>query len=244
MRAGPFFTGNSRQIADLSRKIAKHLELSKVVIQDVMLAGLLHDIGKIGFPDTLLTKPLSQFSGEELELLKKHPCKGATALIALEELQGASLLIRHQHEHYDGTGFPDGLSGTAIPEGAGILALASDYYAAQLGLRSTQKLTAEEASLWIIKGKGTLYVPHIVDAFIEVTKPAATQSSSSTMMFKERCLSSQALKEGMISHRDLITPDGLFLIAAGHVLDEALIQKIQTYEKSEKIILSIWIRYL
>ncbi|MES2207679.1 MAG: HD domain-containing phosphohydrolase [Pseudomonadota bacterium] len=238
MRNGSFFKGYVRRIAELAGEIAKYKKLSKAIVQDIVLAGLLSDIGKIGFPDALMTKPLSQFSEEEFELFKKCPVKAAAALIALEDLHNVTLYICCQYERYDGTGFPNHLSGADIPEGAAILAVASDYYAAQLGLRVPNKLTLEEARNWIIEGKGSSYRPDVIEAFIEVTK---NHHSILTKLTGIDVLS-DALTPGMILDKDIITPEGMILIGAGGLLDKTLIQKIQEFEQMENTVLSIRIR--
>jgi response regulator RpfG family c-di-GMP phosphodiesterase len=138
-------SGHSRRVADLARKIALKLNFPATEAQDVMLAGLLHDVGKIGLPDELLSKPVSHMSGDELGLLRKHPVTGQAALMGLENLRKAGTFIRGHHERWDGQGYPDRLSGLAIPYGARVLAVANDFDALQIGTLSPRKLKQDEA---------------------------------------------------------------------------------------------------
>ena len=103
--------GHSRRVADHARTLAKRLNLSDGEVKDVFVAGLLHDIGKIGLPDKLLAKPFVVLAGEERDLVLRHPAIGQAALMGLEQLHGAAKLIRAHHERWDGMGFP-----TACPD--------------------------------------------------------------------------------------------------------------------------------
>ncbi len=231
MRTG-FFPGHSRRVGDLSRKIADQMGLSRSLSQTVLLAGLLHGIGKIGLPDALMTKPLSQMNSDELDTFKKHPLKGATALLAIDELCAAAALIRQQHERYDDPNFVEGLTG------AGILAVAIDYDATQLGLRTPKKLNPDEAREWIVKGKGSMYAPNVVSAFLDI------MGRSNHSDFKTKCMPSHTLKPGMILERDLITHEGVLLMNMGDIFDDVTIDQIRSVETTEKIPLKIWIRCL
>ncbi|MES2205227.1 MAG: response regulator [Pseudomonadota bacterium] len=237
MRTG-LFPGHSRRIADLSYKIAEHMGLTRSLSQNVMLAGLLHGIGKIGFPDALISKPFTQMNKEELDTFKKHPIKGATALMAIDELYEAASIIRQQHERYDEQRSSQKFVESDVYKGAAILTLAIDYDALKLGLKFPRKLSAEEAQTWIIKGKSTLYAPEVVDAFLNVIKQPYRNN------FKEKLISSKDLKTGMILERDLLTHDGVLLMSIGHILDDTTISQIRALESSDKQFLKIWIRCL
>jgi len=107
--------GHARRVADLAHKLAIKLELDAKTQQNIFIAGLLHDIGKIGFPDAMFAKPVPKLKGEELARYRKHSLVGANALLPLPDLKPVADLIRAHHEHFDGQGFPDGLAGLAIP---------------------------------------------------------------------------------------------------------------------------------
>ena len=164
--------GHSRRVADLARKIAQRMGLSESETQDVLIAGLLHDIGKFALPDKLLQNPFGALTPEERAEVVKHPALGQAALMALEQLKEAARLIRSHHEHFDGMGYPDGLIGTAIPLGARILALANDYDALQIGTLASKRMSAAETSSFIEGNRGKRYDRKEVDAFFHVTGTA------------------------------------------------------------------------
>ena len=229
-------SGHSRRVADLARRIAIKLGFPASEVQDVMLAGLLHDVGKIGLPDELLSKPVSHMSGDELGLLRKHPVTGQAALMGLENLRAAGVFIRGHHERWDGQGYPDRLSGLAIPYGARVITVANDYDALQIGTLSPRRLRQEEAVAFIQQNRGKRYCPQVVDALLEVlgtTEPVAGAGNE---------FSPSVLRPGMVLARDLVTRDGVMLLAADFVLNESVIRQLRELEASEGSRLSIAIR--
>ena len=221
--------GHSRRVADLSRRIAVKLGLDRAAAQDVMLAGLLHDIGKIGLPDALLAKPASLMNAEEQALYRRHPQKGEAALMALDSLRSAARLLRSHHERHDGQGYPDGLGGADIPLGARILACANDYDGLQIGSVSAKRLSAADALAFIQKERGRRYDPQVVDAFASLEG-----SEGAARAAKEWALAPKVLKPGMVLSRDLISREGALLLAADFLLDDSLIRQIRDYADSEE----------
>lgn len=233
---GSNLAGHSRRVADLGRKIANRMELSPADSQDVFLAGLLHDIGKIGLPDLLLVKPVPQMTGEELGLYRKHPIKGEQSVMALEELRGAARIVRSHHERFDGQGYPDGLMGDSIPIGARILSVANDYDGLQIGSLSVRRYSQEDAKKLIAEGKGKRYDPQVIEAFLDIVGKVEVRDTG------EIELGVADLKPGMILSRDLLSRDGVLLLAADYILDANLIRQIRDYAASENIVMRIHVR--
>jgi response regulator RpfG family c-di-GMP phosphodiesterase len=222
-------TGHSRRVADLARKLALKMGMSEVEAQEVMVAALLHDIGKIGLPDKLLHKPFTMLDEEERAAVIKHPVVGQAALMALEQLHGAAKLIRSHHERFDGLGFPDHLAGLAIPLGARVLAVANEYDAVQLGHVTSKRLNAQDALVFIREGRGKRYDPQVVDAFVAIMGGDGEGAAKGG----EIVLPVGDLKAGMVLARDLITRDGMLLLARDYVLDEPLVDQLKSYERTE-----------
>jgi len=231
--------GHSRRVADLARKIAQRMGLSESETQDVLIAGLLHDIGKFALPDKLLQKPFGALTPEERAEVVKHPALGQAALMALEQLKEAARLIRSHHERFDGLGYPDGLIGLAIPPGARILALANDYDALQIGTLASKRMSAAETRSFIEGNRGKRYDPKVVDAFFGVTGMAAPSAESPG---PELAVSPGQLRPGMVLARDIVTRDGVLLLSKEFMLDEGLIAQIQNYEKTDGTPLTLFIK--
>lgn len=236
MREGAL-AGHSRRVADLARRIAQRMGLADAEAQDVMLAGLLHDIGKLGLPDKLIQKPFGSLTPEERAEVVKHPAKGQAALMALEQLKEAAKYIRGHHERFDGQGYPDGLAGLAIPLGARILAVANDYDALQIGTLASKRLSAEETAGFIKDSRGKRYDPQVVDAFLECVGIGKSETDGG-----EFAVSAGQLTPGMVLARDIVTQDGVLLLSKDFRLDEDLIVQIRGFEKTDGRPLRIFVR--
>jgi response regulator RpfG family c-di-GMP phosphodiesterase len=197
--------------------------LSEAAVQDVTLAGLLHVIGQLGIPDAIMRTPVAALSGDERAAVMSHPIKSQAALMAVEQLAGAGKLVRAYRENYDGTGYPDRLSGLDIPLGARILSIAHDYNAALEGSLTGRRLSKAQARAQIATGRGTRYDPSVVDAFLAVIDEVPAPSA-------ECALSPADLRDGMVLARDLVSADGLLLLAKDCVLDAPLIESLRRFE--------------
>lgn len=233
MRGGRL-TGHARRVADLARRIAIKLGLSSAETQEVFIAGLLHDLGKMGFPDELLELPVSQLAGDKLGVFRKHPVRAAQLLMPLEDLRGVAAVLRAHMERFDGAGFPDGMAGFTIPLGARILALASDFDNLQLGALLQRRVPVEDAKKIIYESSGRRYDPAVVTAFRTLLdgEQAAEQPN-------ELAVSAAELQPGMVLSRDLVSRDGLMLLSAEHVLDERMIRQIQEFDTKQEARLTI-----
>lgn len=235
LRAGGI-GGHSRRVAELARKIAVQMGLGKDEIENVVFAGLLHDIGKIGLSDTLLEKHLPMLTPVEREVVMRHPAVAQTALMPLEPLKNAASIIKSHHEYFDGTGFPDGLSGFMIPLGARILTVANDYDAVQHGNMLNVRLTPMKAYNFILESRGKHYDPSVVDAFKILLGGGQTHQDVAIEIH------STQLKRGMVLAKDLLSHEGLLLLGKDFVLNDEMIEQMIKFEHVEGYSLSFWIK--
>lgn len=220
-------SGHARRVAELARALAIDLGMGDTEARDVLYAGLLHDIGKIGFPDTLLVKPFNALVGPERDQVMTHTVIGQAVLMSLESLSTAATFIRSHHERFDGKGYPDGLAGEAIPLGARILNVANDFDALQLGTLLPQRVARPDAIAYIMQHRGSRYDPRVVDAF---SKRVRTSDEPSQRVREEKLFSDQ-LRPGMVLAQDVITKDGMLLLSRDYVLDDKVIQKMRMLEQ-------------
>ena len=135
------------------------------MLEAIDAAALLHDIGKLGIPDRLLHKP-GPLTADEYSQVKQHATIGGDILAAMEFPGPLALIVRHHHENWDGTGYPDGLRGEAIPIGARVLAIVDCYDALTSDRPYRRSLSHDRAAAMILERRGTIYEPAIADAFL------------------------------------------------------------------------------
>ncbi len=170
-----YTSGHSERVSEISVAIAKELGMNDGSIENIRLAGLIHDIGKIGVKEEILNKP-APLTPEEYEHIKTHSIIGERILKPVVEEHEILDMVRLHHERFDGSGYPDGLSGEQIPIGVAIMALA-DAYDAMTSDRPYRKSLGHKVALEEIqKGSGSQFVPDAVEAFLRVENTIAPKA--------------------------------------------------------------------
>ena len=157
--------GHSQRVTEYALLGASSLSFSTGELEDLEYAGILHDIGKIGIADRILTKP-GALTAEEREIIHKHPVIGANMLKGIPFLEKARKLVLRHHERWDGKGYPDGLKGEAIPMGARLLAVADAFDSITTDRPYHAALTISFAIDELHRFSGTQFCPVAVEAFI------------------------------------------------------------------------------
>jgi len=157
--------GHIRRVQTYSVSLAKQLGVhDESVIRAIEAASLLHDMGKLAIPEHILNKP-GKLDSSEFEIMKVHAAVGADILSSVEFPYPVVPIVRHHHENWDGSGYPDGLSGTEIPIGARILSVVDCFDALTSDRPYRPKLTDTEAIAILEARRGVMYDPLIVDTF-------------------------------------------------------------------------------
>lgn len=161
---------HSTRLAEWAVQVAGEVGLKdEVALSDIEIAALLHDIGKIGIPDSVLHKP-AKLTHEEHELMKKHPEYGWAVLQKIPGMERASLLVLHHHESYDGRGYPGGLEGEEIPIGSRIVSVI-DAFDAMVSFRPyRQGLPPQEAERRLLEASGRQFDSAIVKSFLPIAR--------------------------------------------------------------------------
>jgi len=161
-------------VSVLSVGMGQALGLSRQVLADLGVAGLLHDVGKLAVPDEILHKrgPLTP---EEWAVMAEHPVAGERILLRIPDLAVIAPVVRHEHEQWDGSGYPDGLRGRLIPIGSRII-LACDAYHAMITDRPYRAaMGQDEAVAELRRGAGAQFDPDVVDALLDLLGHAPPQ---------------------------------------------------------------------
>lgn len=165
----PWTSGHSERVTEIAVGIGAEMGFVKDELKDLELAGLLHDIGKLGTYEHILDKP-GRLTEEELKVIRQHPAKGAEILAPIKELKRIVPAIRHHHEYYDGTGYPEGLKGESIPLAARILTVADTVDAMGADRPYRKGKTTDEIMAELKRCSGTQFDPAIVDAYLRILK--------------------------------------------------------------------------
>lgn len=165
----PYTRGHSERVGAASRSLAQALGLPSDEAEMIGQAGLLHDIGKIGVPEAVLRKH-GALDEDEWALMRKHPLIGAQIVAPFEFFAGGALTIRYHHERCDGSGYPDGLAGDAIPIGARVIAVA-DVFDALTSDRPYRAALPREAALeYLGRQAGRTLDARAVAAFVALAR--------------------------------------------------------------------------
>ena len=173
----PWTKGHSERVMHIASNIAKEMGLDEESVEQVRLGGLLHDIGKIGVMEALLEKP-DILSEDEFPPLRLHPEKGVTILAPIEQLEGVLPAILHHHERYDGSGYPMGLKGEAIPLSARIVTVADSFDAMVEDRPYRKGFSLAEAVKELQANAGSQFDPTVVEHFITYIKRKSTETAA------------------------------------------------------------------
>jgi putative nucleotidyltransferase with HDIG domain len=157
---------HSLEVSELSVAIATRLGWQPQMLVLLRLAAILHDVGKVAIPDKVLRKP-GPLTAEEYELIKQHTRIGAELVGRIEDLDTITAWIQHSHEHFDGSGYPDGLSGEAIPQASRILLVADAFDAITSSRPYREGMPVAHARKELARNAGTQFDPACVQALLE-----------------------------------------------------------------------------
>jgi putative nucleotidyltransferase with HDIG domain len=165
----PYIRKHQERVSQWAALLAEKMELPPKRVQEIRIAGLLHDLGKITVGENILTKP-GKLSEKEFAKIKEHPAVGAMVVAHIEGLQRLVEIIRHHHERFGGKGYPDGLTGEEIPLGARILSVV-DAFDAMTHERSYRKaLNHANAIAELKRCTGSQFDPAVVQAFLALAE--------------------------------------------------------------------------
>jgi response regulator RpfG family c-di-GMP phosphodiesterase len=226
---------HSRNVAQMAVDAAKELGIKGAELENIRIASLLHDIGEIGIPEKILLMAPEVMDRDEFQEYCLHPVRGQLLLDHIIELRPAALLIRHHHENYDGTGFPDRISGDDIPLGSRLLAFADQIDTAAMGLK---KDVADRSLARATLSLGKCLDPSLLLLFKNCVRNCygsrTKQKPEVTTVLME--LRPKELQPGMVLADDLFSGTGLLLLQKGitfNVMQIAALKRYYTIDPSK-----------
>jgi putative nucleotidyltransferase with HDIG domain len=230
-----YHRGHSKEVAKICEFMARKMEFPEEKVQSVRTAALLHELGKSGIPDSLALKKPSEYTDDERALLEQHPVAGANLLAKyLGKESDIVRYIKHSHEKFDGTGFPDKLKGQEIPIGARILAIANLFD----NMVNRRDKGSIDRFFEILEEKaGAKYDPGLIKYIRQFINESGLETTE-----KIEELRIYEVEPGMILHADIFTKSGMKLMHKGTVLDEHAISVLIKYNKIDPIEDHIYIK--
>jgi putative nucleotidyltransferase with HDIG domain len=221
-------SSHSKNVSALSKQIAVAMALPEQEVDNITVAALLHDIGKIGIPDSVLLKKEDEMNDYEITEYRLHPVRGQVAVDSIDEFQEIGTIIRHHHENVDGSGYVDGLKKDAIPTGSRIIAIADavDRIVNDKFLLVTN--TFETAIEEVGRNLDKKYDRDIF-TFLQHVIREKIITSEEREFSREMEAPPDRLVEGMVLSRDIRSGTGLLVLAQGMVLDRKIISAIRRY---------------
>ncbi|HEX4324308.1 MAG TPA: diguanylate cyclase [Gaiellaceae bacterium] len=162
---------HARWITDLSLRVGRELGLDERTLKLLELGALLHDIGKIGIPSDVLSKP-GRLTAAERKIVQTHPELGERIIAPIDRLQVVRPIVRHCHERWDGKGYPDGIAGEDIPLESRIILVCDAYHAMTSDRPYRRRLSRREAVRRLTEGSGSQFDPHVVEVALRVLEQA------------------------------------------------------------------------
>ncbi|MDD2710681.1 MAG: response regulator [Verrucomicrobiae bacterium] len=228
---------HSKRVSALAKELGKRMNLPPRDMFELEIAGMLHDLGKMGVPSEILERPEAGLTGVQREIFRKHPVKGEQILRLVPGLGNVPLYIRHHHEKFDGSGYPDGLKGTDIPLISRIIAVA-DGYDKLLYARSTfDQATAEES----LKQVQELCPSKYDGDAVAVLANYVHEEMQDVNKLLEVEVRIKDLQPGMIMARDVVTASGMLLIPKDKEIGERDVERIANFQETDPIVDSLFI---
>jgi len=231
-------SNHSKTVADLARKTAVAMKLSPEEINQVFVASLLHDIGKIGIPDAVLSKSVDSLNDAEKREYQMHPVRGQVVVERLEGFSAMGLLIRHHHENIDGSGFPDHLAMNKIPLGSRIIALADGVdRIANAGGAPDYKKAMTTVEFYLDTRYDRQVYKQLQPFLLYKIQEAVRQDNGI-----EAEVLAQQLRPGMLLSRDVKSGTGVLLLGRGAILDQQMISGLQRFFAMDPTTSGVFVR--
>ncbi len=222
---------HSQRVAFFTQKMLEGMDLPQEQRQTILMAAFLHDVGKMALPDAVIGAT-GELSTKNFERLRSHPILGQSCIYGIDGLENVGLIIRHHHENWDGTGYPDNLTETDIPLGARLIRIADafDHDAFSGAYPDLNQLNDAAANL--VRKSATLFDPDLIRRFIEIDLARQLHHGEVSDMI---AVKPADLEEGMVVLEDIHTKNGLFLLPKGARLSRGMIGRVQKIDRADPI---------
>jgi HD-GYP domain-containing protein (c-di-GMP phosphodiesterase class II) len=164
-----YTSSHARWISNMALRVGRALALEERALERLELGALFHDIGKIGIPSTILAKP-GRLTARERAIIETHPALGERIIAPIRRLREVGPIVRHCHEHFDGSGYPDGLGGETIPVESRIILVCDAFHAMTTDRPYRKRLSVAEACRRLEQAAGTQFDPRVVSVYLRLLR--------------------------------------------------------------------------
>lgn len=228
------------QVRDLIKAFAQTHQCDDELTHSLLMAASLYNLGKMTWSDRLLATPSDALTNVDRETYRCYPVTGEGLLMSLDHLEETARIIRHHHERWNGSGYPDRLKGEQIPYGARLLGLAVDFIELQRGMVLQRRLPRDDALKLLRKLGGRIYDPELCEAFVTLCIEQAPDLGVDGKVVKS--LDTRHLEPGMVLVRDLYSESGMLLLHEGKQLTRDLIERLIRFEETEDTHYVLWVK--
>lgn len=223
---------HSQRVSRLVRKMISGMDLPQKDFQDIVVAAMLHDIGKISYPDSLIAKHPDRYTQSDHDIIRRHPVLGQSCVYRVSGFEEVGVLIRSHHEHWDGSGYPDGLIQDQTPLGSRLIRLANEFDRHAFANGYPDQAALNNASAFLVTHSGSRFDPSLVRQFID--KNVANEFLLSEPS-PHQVLSPRDLKEGMVVAQDIYSSTRMFLLPKGARLSKGMISRLRKIDEADPI---------
>ncbi len=226
----PSLGGHSKRVAAMSRDMAIRMGLEENEVSLIETAGILHDIGLIGMPSSVLKGGMKNLSGVEREVYRRHPEMGQATLSLIRELRQVGTIVRSHHERFDGKGFPNGLRGEEIPLASRIIGVVDAYdEMVHGGDTGSEREARKRVREYLKTYSGHTFDPEIVKEFLGYLDELKGITGA------EQEIEPNRLKTGMVTSRDIYTESGRLLLGKNVRINHAYLERIRNFDRVDPI---------
>jgi len=215
---------HSQRVAGLTKHMIGGMSLSDKEVQDIVVAAFVHDIGKIALPDRLANRNFASMTPADQDRVRQHPIIGQSFVCTIAGFEEIGQIVRHHHENYDGTGYPDNLRDKTIPLGARAIRLVNEFDHLAFVDEYPDLSTLNRAAAYVVEHSGSKFDPQMVRRFIDLDVAHLLYHGEMTEIMGVK---PEDLQESMVVAHDIKTRSGLFLLPKGATLSTGMIGRIR-----------------
>ncbi len=224
---------HSQRVASVVKAMLQGADLTPKQYQDIVIAAFLHDVGKISYPDILLRKTVDDYSTTDMETVRQHPILGESCVLSITGFEEVGQIIRHHHENFDGTGYPDNLVEKRIPFGARVIRIANEFDNRTFARGYPDAARVRDVVADLFRESGVKFDPELVRRFMDIDFDTDYCNRELAGVVQLQPID---LETDMIVAEDIHTKNGLFILPKGAKLSQGMIGRLRKIHQHDPLV--------